>query len=216
MGTQAVKGVEIGEGFALAELRGSEAHDEIVRDEGGFSRETNRAGGIEAGISNGEDDRRPRGDEAAADADEAAALRRSRDRRAGERRSSSAPTSPRSKRSRSSPRRASPSSSRARRGRSSAATRSRTSSAPGAPTWSGSPGRRARTPPRARRLHGRRQVDGRRPQVAERTARPFVDLDRVIERRHGPIPAALRARRGRVPADRGGSARGGARRAASR
>jgi chorismate synthase len=54
MGTQAVKGVEIGEGFALADKRGSEAHDEIVRDEAGYSRETNRAGGIEAGISNGE------------------------------------------------------------------------------------------------------------------------------------------------------------------
>ena len=55
MGTQAVKGVEIGEGFALAELRGSEAHDEIFRDERGYYRETNRAGGIEAGVSNGED-----------------------------------------------------------------------------------------------------------------------------------------------------------------
>jgi chorismate synthase len=55
MGTQAVKGVEIGEGFALAGLRGSEAHDEILRDERGYYRETNRAGGIEAGVSNGED-----------------------------------------------------------------------------------------------------------------------------------------------------------------
>jgi chorismate synthase len=55
MGTQAVKGVEIGEGFALAERRGSEAHDEIHRDERGLYRETNRAGGIEAGVSNGED-----------------------------------------------------------------------------------------------------------------------------------------------------------------
>jgi len=55
MGTQAVKGVEIGEGFALSELRGSEAHDEIVRDEIGYRRETNRAGGIEAGVSNGEE-----------------------------------------------------------------------------------------------------------------------------------------------------------------
>jgi chorismate synthase len=54
MGTQAVKGVEIGEGFSLAEKRGSEAHDEIVRDERGYHRETNRAGGIEAGVSNGE------------------------------------------------------------------------------------------------------------------------------------------------------------------
>jgi len=55
MGTQAVKGVEIGEGFALAGLRGSEAHDEIFRDDRGYFRETNRAGGIEAGVSNGED-----------------------------------------------------------------------------------------------------------------------------------------------------------------
>ena len=55
MGTQAVKGVEIGEGFALAGLRGSEAHDEILRDDRGYYRETNRAGGIEAGVSNGED-----------------------------------------------------------------------------------------------------------------------------------------------------------------
>jgi len=55
VGTQAVKGVEIGEGFALAGLRGSEAHDEILRDERGYYRETNRAGGIEAGVSNGEE-----------------------------------------------------------------------------------------------------------------------------------------------------------------
>ena len=55
MGTQAVKGVEIGDGFALAGLRGSEAHDEIYRDEAGYRRRTNRAGGIEAGVSNGEE-----------------------------------------------------------------------------------------------------------------------------------------------------------------
>jgi chorismate synthase len=55
MGTQAVKGVEIGEGFALADLRGSQAHDEILRDQSGYRRETNRAGGIEAGVSNGEE-----------------------------------------------------------------------------------------------------------------------------------------------------------------
>ncbi len=55
MGTQAVKGVEIGDGFALAGLRGSQAHDEIVRDERGLHRDTNRAGGIEAGVSNGEE-----------------------------------------------------------------------------------------------------------------------------------------------------------------
>jgi chorismate synthase len=51
MGTQAVKGVEIGDGFALARMRGSQAHDEIERDRG---RATNRAGGIEAGVANGE------------------------------------------------------------------------------------------------------------------------------------------------------------------
>ncbi len=52
MGIQAVKGVEIGDGFALAGLRGSEAHDELLS---GNVRETNRAGGIEAGVSNGEE-----------------------------------------------------------------------------------------------------------------------------------------------------------------
>jgi chorismate synthase len=55
MGTQAVKGVEIGDGFALADRRGSEAHDEILRDERGLHRATNRAGGIEGGVSNGEE-----------------------------------------------------------------------------------------------------------------------------------------------------------------
>src|SRR5947209_1021277 len=51
MSIQAVKGVEIGDGFALADLRGSQAHDEILP---GYVRETNRAGGIEAGVSNGQ------------------------------------------------------------------------------------------------------------------------------------------------------------------
>jgi chorismate synthase len=55
MGTQAVKGVEIGAGFELAAKRGSAAHDEILRDERGLYRETNRAGGIEGGVSNGEE-----------------------------------------------------------------------------------------------------------------------------------------------------------------
>jgi chorismate synthase len=56
MGIQAVKGVEIGDGFALAERRGSEAHDEIVpAADGGLRRKTNHAGGIEAGVSNGEE-----------------------------------------------------------------------------------------------------------------------------------------------------------------
>jgi chorismate synthase len=55
MGIQAVKGVEIGDGFALARVRGSEAHDEIVGGERGLRRSSNRAGGIEAGMSNGEE-----------------------------------------------------------------------------------------------------------------------------------------------------------------
>jgi chorismate synthase len=55
MGIQAVKGVEVGDGFALVRERGSSAHDEIFRDDRGYYRETNRAGGIEAGVSNGEE-----------------------------------------------------------------------------------------------------------------------------------------------------------------
>jgi len=51
MGIQAVKAVEIGEGFALARLRGSHAHDEIGVDR---RRATNRAGGLEGGVTNGE------------------------------------------------------------------------------------------------------------------------------------------------------------------
>ncbi|HEX3806793.1 MAG TPA: chorismate synthase, partial [Gaiellaceae bacterium] len=52
MGIQAVKGVEIGDGFSLAGLRGSQAHDEIGTDK---RRQSNHAGGIEAGMSNGEE-----------------------------------------------------------------------------------------------------------------------------------------------------------------
>jgi chorismate synthase len=52
MGIQAVKGVELGDGFALAALRGSQAHDEIGPDR---RRSTNHAGGLEAGVSNGEE-----------------------------------------------------------------------------------------------------------------------------------------------------------------
>jgi len=55
MGIPAVKGVEIGEGFALAAKAGSQAHDEIgYRSGEGFFRYTNRAGGLEGGITNGE------------------------------------------------------------------------------------------------------------------------------------------------------------------
>lgn len=54
LATQAVKAVEIGAGLELAGARGSEAHDEIFRNEHGFHRETNRAGGLEGGMTNGE------------------------------------------------------------------------------------------------------------------------------------------------------------------
>jgi len=54
MSIQAIKGVEIGEGFSLARRMGSKAHDEIVYKTGKFTRLTNNAGGIEGGITNGE------------------------------------------------------------------------------------------------------------------------------------------------------------------
>ena len=54
MSVQAVKGVEIGLGFKAAGMRGSKVHDEIYYN-GGYYRKTNNAGGIEGGISNGEE-----------------------------------------------------------------------------------------------------------------------------------------------------------------
>ena len=53
MSINAVKGVEIGSGFKSAEVFGSESHDEIIFENDEFSRKTNRAGGIEGGISTG-------------------------------------------------------------------------------------------------------------------------------------------------------------------
>ena len=55
MGIQAIKGVDIGDGFTTARRRGSVAHDEIERDANGkIVRRTDRAGGTEGGMSNGE------------------------------------------------------------------------------------------------------------------------------------------------------------------
>jgi chorismate synthase len=55
MGIQAIKGVEVGDGFETTRRRGSVAHDEIIRDANGVvHRSTDRAGGIEGGMSNGE------------------------------------------------------------------------------------------------------------------------------------------------------------------
>lgn len=54
MGVQAIKGVEIGDGFLEAMRPGSEAHDEMVVENGRITRVSNRAGGIEGGMSNGQ------------------------------------------------------------------------------------------------------------------------------------------------------------------
>jgi chorismate synthase len=54
MGIQAIKGVELGDGFATARRRGSEAHDEIENTADGVRRRTGRSGGTEGGMSTGE------------------------------------------------------------------------------------------------------------------------------------------------------------------
>jgi chorismate synthase len=54
MGIQAIKGVEVGDGFDLAAARGSAAHDEIVIGEDGLERASGRSGGTEGGMSTGE------------------------------------------------------------------------------------------------------------------------------------------------------------------
>ena len=54
MGIQAIKGVEVGDGFETARRRGSLAHDEMVPGPDGVERSTNRAGGLEGGMTNGQ------------------------------------------------------------------------------------------------------------------------------------------------------------------
>jgi chorismate synthase len=54
MGIQAIKGVEIGDGFETARRRGSVAHDEMYPGPDGVMRSTNRAGGLEGGMTNGQ------------------------------------------------------------------------------------------------------------------------------------------------------------------
>ena len=54
MGIQAIKGVEVGDGFELARTRGSAAQDEIVAEEGALRRTSGHSGGIEGGMSTGE------------------------------------------------------------------------------------------------------------------------------------------------------------------
>ncbi|MCP4306869.1 MAG: chorismate synthase [bacterium] len=54
MSIQAVKGVEVGDGYEMAATPGSSAHDEIYHEDGGFTRKTNRAGGLEGGMTIGD------------------------------------------------------------------------------------------------------------------------------------------------------------------
>jgi chorismate synthase len=54
MGIQAIKGVEVGDGFDVARRRGSQAHDEMVPTEGGVRRLTGRSGGTEGGMTTGD------------------------------------------------------------------------------------------------------------------------------------------------------------------
>jgi chorismate synthase len=54
MSIQAIKGVEVGDGFELARMRGSQAHDEIMRADGAIRRVTGRSGGTEGGMTTGE------------------------------------------------------------------------------------------------------------------------------------------------------------------
>jgi chorismate synthase len=53
MGIQAIKGVEVGDGFLTTTRRGSEAHDELFQGDGGITRSTDKAGGTEGGMSTG-------------------------------------------------------------------------------------------------------------------------------------------------------------------
>ena len=183
MGIQAVKGVEIGDGFALASLRGSAAHDEIRPDR---RRDTNHAGGIEAGVSNGEEivvraamKPLPTLMKPLASVDLATGSRRTR--------SSSARTSRPSRRSPSWPRRRSPGSSAWRRTRSSAVTRSRTSSPRMPPTSRVSHGaERARPAHCPDRVHGRGQ-DNDRPRIAQLLDRKAVEVDEVVVEKVGDI-----------------------------
>ena len=54
MGIQAIKGVEVGDGFGLAAVRGSDAQDEIVNSDDGLVRTSGKSGGTEGGMSTGE------------------------------------------------------------------------------------------------------------------------------------------------------------------
>ena len=186
MGIQAVKGVEVGDGFALAGERGSAAHDEIFRDDqrllpGDEPRRRHRRRRLERG-----GDRRPGRDEAAADAHAPVAVGRPRDRRAG---------------------RGARRTKRRRRGRGALGRRRGIGRLRARPRRAGEVRRRRRRGLRRRasrlpRAHpvvgavdkhlaligfmgaGKSKL-GR--ELARLTGRPFVDTDEEIEKRFGPI-----------------------------
>ena len=202
MGIQAVKGVEIGDGFALAALRGERG---ARRDPAAATcRETNRAGGIEAGVSNGEELvvraamkplptlMKPLRSVDLATGEAGAGARRAERRRCGRgargRRRGGRRVRARARRAREVRRR------RARR------LRRRAPRVPGADPVATA---RPRPAPRARRLHGRRQVDARR--AGRRAARPAVRRPRRRARAATgqTIPRALRGAARRSSATRG-------------
>ncbi len=179
---------------------GSQAHDEIFySEERGFYRETNHAGGLEGGMTTGEPLSSSVRDEAAPDADQAAALGRHRDARAGPGAARAHRLVRSSRRPASSARRWSRSCSPTPTGASSAATTSTTCARPSAPTGSGSGGRAAerRLSARPHRLHGRRQ-DDRRPRGCDRARR------RARRRRRAASSSGSGADRGVLRAPRRG------------
>ena len=205
---QAIKGVGLGDGFDLAGRPGSQAHDEIFcSQERGYYRETNRAGGLEGGMTTGEPARRARRDEAAADADQAAALGRHRDARARPGAARAHRLVHRSRRRAWWGRRWSRSCWRTPTARSSAATTSTTCAPPSTRTASASGGGGGVSPPRARlhRLHGRGQVDrrprgGGRARRARARHRPRVERGSA-RRSRASSPSTARRRSARARSD---------------
>ena len=135
MGIQAIKGVEVGDGFDLAADPGSKAHDEIVSTDDGIRRTSGRSGGTEGGMSTGEIAAGARGDEADRDRARARCAPSTWPPARRPSPTTSAPTCARCRRPASSPRRWSRSCWPRRCWRSSAATRCRRPGATSRATW---------------------------------------------------------------------------------
>ena len=177
-------------------MRGSEAHDEI---EPGLRRATNRAGGIEGGRHERRACRRSRGDEAAADAHAPAPLGRPRDRGAGEalvERSDVQAVEALAVVAEAAVAWELARAAREKFGGDAlvdfVAAHARV---PGAHRLAATRPERAGSSRRARRLHGRGEVDAR-PELAERLGRPFVSVDAVVEERAGLSVAEIFEARG--------------------